>query len=361
MSSLSPPPFLIFSSPRSRSFWLSTFLTSRPWTCYHEEIRHLRSLEDAKSFLSLPYVGAVETALAPWWRLCLHLRPDLRVVVIRRPVEDVVASFRRVLPGVDAGLIHKQAVKCDRKLAQISTRLPSALSLPYAALSSPQTLANLSEFCHGTPCDPGRAAALSQVNLQIDLPALLRYMAGHSVQIARLTSQARLASLRLFADKPASPLGITFAEESFDTFLRDGADLFREHCALVGEHTENFMHKNHELARALERSGAAHIITARCNGKMFGYHTAILSPSMESPDIMSACGNTFYASPDFPGLGLKLLRASLAALRAKGVDEIYLRAGHRGAGPRMGPLLRRVGGEDAGELYRVQLGKEIPR
>jgi hypothetical protein len=52
---------------------------------------------------------------------------------------------------------------------------------------------------------------------------------------------------------------------------------------------------------------------------------------------------------------MKLQRASLAALRERGVDEVVMRAGHRGSGPRLGTIYRRLGAEEFGNLYRLEL------
>ena len=56
-----------------------------------------------------------------------------------------------------------------------------------------------------------------------------------------------------------------------------------------------------------------------------------------------------------PGLGLKLQRAALAALRQKGVDETWMHANTRGSGDRIDILYRRLGAQDVGHLYRVEL------
>jgi hypothetical protein len=113
------------------------------------------------------------------------------------------------------------------------------------------------------------------------------------------------------------------------------------------------MKKNFPLLRKLEAIGASQIMTARCNGRMFGYLLSLTAPSLESLDVLSAQHLTFYASTDFPGLGMKLLRAANVALQTKGVSEIFMRAGIRGDGPRMGVLYRRLGAEGFGEMYRL--------
>ena len=82
---------------------------------------------------------------------------------------------------------------------------------------------------------------------------------------------------------------------------------------------------------------------------------AIISPSLEAANLMTATHTTFYASPEFKGLGMKLQRASIDSLKAKGVDEAYFYAGVRGSGPRIGTLYKRLGATNYGEFYKLTL------
>src|SRR5215472_6751131 len=81
--------------PRSRSKWLSQFLGYGEWQCGHDELRHCRSLDDVRSWLSQPCTGTVETAAAPFWRLLRAMAPGVRIVTVHRPVAAVAASLRR--------------------------------------------------------------------------------------------------------------------------------------------------------------------------------------------------------------------------------------------------------------------------
>lgn len=90
---------------------------------------------------------------------------------------------------------------------------------------------------------------------------------------------------------------------------------------------------------------------------MFGYLMTVISPSLEEENSLTTTQGTFYASPDIPRLGMKLQQAAVEAMRAAGVGEAFYRAGPRGDGPRMGAVYRRLGAEDAGQLFRLPLGK----
>jgi hypothetical protein len=127
--------------------------------------------------------------------------------------------------------------------------------------------------------------------------------------------------------------------------------------AITGQGIEDWALKNIDLGRRLDACGAMQIITARSNGRMFGYLMSVLSPSLDDPAALMAQQLVPFASPAVPGLGMKLQRASLEALRRKGVTEVLGRAGVRGSGPRLGTVYRRLGFEDAGHLYRLDLAE----
>lgn len=148
--------------------------------------------------------------------------------------------------------------------------------------------------------------------------------------------------------------GFTFQEESVDAWYADATTLFRLHMAATGQGIDDWQHKNIALGRQMDTAGAIQIITARCNGRMFGYLVSVIGPSLDNPTAIVAQQMPIFADPGCPGLGMKLALASIAALKAKGVTEVLGRAGLRGSGPRLGTMYRRLGFEDAGHLFRLE-------
>ncbi len=346
-------PFIIYALPRSRTFWVSRFLSYGDWNCGHDELRHARGLEDVRSWLSQECTGTVETAGAPWWRLARRYRPDLRTIVIRRPVRDVVESLVRL--GLDT-TIEPLMVKLDRKLDQIERRVPGVLSISYAELATEAGCARLFEHCLPYAHKPDWWGAFASLNLQVSMAALIRYSAAYQTQLDKVAKIAKQQCIAGMA-RPVKDLeGVSIQQESFETVHRDGRHLFRDHCISVGETPDSWEGKNIPLMRELDRRHAIQFMTARSNGRMFGYLMAILSPSLESPHIMTAVHTLFFAAPGFFGLGMKMQRASIAALKEKGIHEVYFRAGPRGSGPKMGPLYQRLGAEDFGHLYKLETG-----
>lgn len=351
--------FLVLGLPRSRTYWLSKFLSYRDYECGHEEARYLRSFDDAKIWLNRDFRGSSETAVAPFWRLIFKTNPNLKVVVVRRPVSEVVASTLALdMNGVgsfDAELLANEMIKLDRKLAQIERRVPNVLSVQFCDLNGARTARAVFEHCLPYPFDAGWWARLVNLNLQCNMRELVRYRLAYRDQLDRVIAIAsRLSKAQMMVREPKSHDGVTFQQEEFDDWERDGASLFEQHCIEVGESPDNWKNKNIPLMRRLYKSGYLQITTARCNGKMFGYLAAILSPSLEAVDLIMGTHTTFYVSKEIPGLGLKLQRASVAALKAKGAGEIFFHEGIRGAGPRMGVIYERLGAQKFGRLYRLE-------
>lgn len=354
-----PRKFFVLGLPRSRTAWLARFLTYREWSCGHEELRHVRNLDDVRSWFEQPCVGSAETGAAPFWRLFEKYAPNAPIVVVRRPVAEVVKSLLAI-PGVlfATDYLEKIARKLDRKLDQIEGRLPNVLSVQFDDLRREDICARVFEHCLPYAHDHGHWKRLTKVNVQADMQALMRYVVAYRPQIEKAALMAKHQALAAMAVRePEIPSGITFQCESFDAWEKDGPSLFEAHCVMVGEAPGNWKNKNLSLMRSIYERGSMQIMTARSNGRMFGYLMTLLMPSMASADLHSAVHTTFFASPDLPGLGMKLQRASLVKLKESGVDEVFMQAGVRGSGERLGTMYRRLGAEYNGQMFRLDLAE----
>jgi len=347
-------PFVIFASPRSRTTWLSAFLQYGGWQCGHDELRHCRSLDDVRSWLAQPQTGTVETAAAPFWRLLERYSPEARIVTLRRPVAAVAASLARAGLCVDAAVMQRLLIT-DRKLEQIEHRLAGRVfPLRYEELDDEAVCAELFTYCLSLPHDKVWWQACAAVNIQTDLGHLVRYFVAHRVQLEKLAKQAT-HRIRAGMKHPAEIDGVTFQCEAFRPFYREAAPLFAEHLVQTEQSPDDYLHKNVPLLEALDDAGALQVMTGRSNGRLFGYLMTVIGPSLDARERLVGLHTIFFASPDIRGLGMKLQRAALEALRERGMDEVQMRAGHRGSGPRLGTFYRRLGAEPFGSLYRLEL------
>lgn len=343
--------------PRSRTAWLSQFLTFGGWHCGHEQLRYMRGLDDVKAWLNTPMTGSAETAAAPFWRLLKRIRPDCRILIVRRPVAEVVDSLMRVRGAkFEKDRVVKMAHGLSAKLDQVQDRASNAVSIDFDRLGTWDGCHFVLQYCLGIADDMGWVADTMRHNIQCDLPGMMRYHAANKPQLDRLAAtakQAELAAIR--RSRPHVSDGLAIGTEPFDTFLRDGAHLFAEHSVLVGEKADSYLDKNIPLFRKLYEIGCLQVVTARSNGRMFGYLLTLIGPSLEDEIRQSAVHTTLYASATIPGLGMKMQRFAETALRERGVDEAWGRSGVRGSGPKMDVMYRRLGYEFSGELHRLDL------
>lgn len=354
-------PFIVLALPRSRTYWLSRYLTYGGWTCSHDEARYVRGADDVAAWLSQDLVGTVETGAAPFWRLLLQLRPDARIAVIRRPVGEVIESLLATGIQFDRSALDRSMARLDRKLDQIE-RIPNVLSVAYADMNQEATCARVFEHCLGMPHDHDWWDRLAPMNLQVNLAAQYRYLNAFAPRLrAAEAACARTIRHALFAGKvrhgEPDERGVTIQEERADTVYRDAHDLFREHCLAVGEAEDEWTRKNIPLIFQLENGGYWQFMTARSNGRMLAYLMTLVAPSLEAINRTSATQTLFFASKDALGmnLGEALQRASIERLKARGVYEVIMREGVRGSGPKMNILYQRLGARPYGALHRLRL------
>ena len=98
--------FFILGHPRSRTAWLSTFMTYGDCFCLHEAYVHAEGIDNLsdtfKLFTAFDFVGTADSGLAFYADQLLKEFPNARYVVIDRPVQDCADSLDRIYPKVIA-------------------------------------------------------------------------------------------------------------------------------------------------------------------------------------------------------------------------------------------------------------------
>ncbi len=170
-------PFIIYALPRSRTAWMAEFLSYKDWQCGHEQAIFLRSIDDIKRLLSLPRTGVVETAAAPAWRIIHHHVPNAKAVVIRRPIDDVMASMVNVdLRGEAAYDIPRlrRVMEYESRLLDEIVARPGTLNLEFSDLGTLAGCKRLFEFCLPHKFDQGWWEYARQQNIQVDVLSVIR-------------------------------------------------------------------------------------------------------------------------------------------------------------------------------------------
>ena len=349
------PPFLILALPRSRTAWLSKFLTYRPWVCGHDQLRYMRGLDDIRSWFMQPYIGSAETLAPAFWRLIPRYAPGCRVLVVRRPVQDVLESVKRQgIVGQDLPRLMKTLLYSNAKLDQIEQRLPNTISVNFDELSDPEICRIVFEHCTTQVFDYQWWQYWNGINVQVNFDAMMRYTWAHLVQLSKLAHTAR-HQMMVDIQRPAKiPDGLEIQEEPFETSFRDAQDLFASHCLALGQPADEWTKANAALMEAMDATGCLQILTARANGRMFGYLVSILGPTTDSATERSATHTLFFASKEWPGAGLRLQREAIQRLKNKGFAEVVMRS-WLGPGAKIESLYKRIGAELDGQLYRIRL------
>lgn len=192
-------PFIVYTAGRSRSAWLAAFLSYGRCRCHHEIAITLRGMQDLVSLLARPGTGIAETAAAPGWRLVEHHVPGARSVVVRRPLEDVVASFLADYAGVapiDEGRLRSIIAYENRCLEQISAR-PGTLTVDFKDMERMEVCSAVFEHCLPYCFDEGWWRAMRGKNIQANVADIFRYYQQNAAGVAQLKRSTRREMIAL--------------------------------------------------------------------------------------------------------------------------------------------------------------------
>lgn len=171
-------PFIVYTAGRSRTAWLSAFLSYGSVQCHNEVAIRFRNMEDVAGFFATGRTGSAETGAAPGWRLINHHVPGIRSVVVRRPIEEIIASFARSevahIAAIDEDRLRRVITYEDRCLRRISAQ-PGTLTVDFADLGHADTCARVFEHCLPYRFDPQWWGFLRGQNIQADVADLFSY------------------------------------------------------------------------------------------------------------------------------------------------------------------------------------------
>jgi hypothetical protein len=193
-------PFIIYSLPRSRTAWLAAFLTYGEWTCYHEHAINMRSMDDVVEFFAQPNIGAVETGIMQgWWLLRYHV-PNIRMVVIHRPVNEVIKSLLATdVSGVatyDEQKLWRIMPYGARMLRQIG-EVPGVLNVEFDELESREGCQRIWDFVLPYPFDDEWWELMKDENITVDMKAFLTKYFTIKDQVEDFKKQCRTELRRL--------------------------------------------------------------------------------------------------------------------------------------------------------------------
>jgi GNAT superfamily N-acetyltransferase len=77
---------------------------------------------------------------------------------------------------------------------------------------------------------------------------------------------------------------------------------------------------------ALESLGQVFMMVCRVDGRMVGYHLGFVRRQLHYADSLAMATDIYFILPEYRkcGIGVELFRESEKALKARGVDKIYI-------------------------------------
>lgn len=333
--------FFVFSLPRSRSFWLSKFLSYRWKRCGHEtalKLQHPRDLAAAMEGMD----GTVETGSIVGWQTAVDQFPNARLVVVKRPLIEVCRSFERL--GIVPNLLD---LGRKQYLLDELSQVDEVLTIQSKDLSNPSVARQIFEYCLGDPFDVQWWESLIGTNLQIDIRERIAFTTANTVN---------LAILKALAQPPRIEEGdLLIAEEPFQTAWPDAKELAQMHFSEVGEFGRKF-ELDVPYISALCSTGQMVVFCARKAGRLVGYITWQLSFDPECYGTLQASQGFWYADPDCPKVGSALFDYSMKQLERASVQYAWPHHTMVGRGAELGKFFERREAEKSKVTYFRRLG-----
>lgn len=178
--------FIVYGIDRSRTRWLSEFLTCYDHSCEHDLAPRLRQPQDIYDYFSQPNVGSCETGSSQAYHIIEHACPGIKTVVVKRDLEEVMNSILKLdLSGIatyDPVVLRKHLMYGQRMLDKISKR-PDVLTLNFSDLGTEEGCKSVFEHCLPYEFNRDWYMYLKDKNIQVDVRKTVQYFLDHKTEI----------------------------------------------------------------------------------------------------------------------------------------------------------------------------------
>lgn len=169
--------FLVTGLPRSRTAWMSAFLSTENSICQHEPTAFMNSVDDIVKFYKAwphKFVGASDSGMGMWidWVLGI-IKP--KTLIIERSLTDVEQSLEDMKLPVPA------TNYCDLLLGKLLTvkNHPLVLWVPFDALNEQRVMQKIWwHLLPGEPFDEQRYRRMCNLNITVNLSSIPMRSAG---------------------------------------------------------------------------------------------------------------------------------------------------------------------------------------
>jgi len=165
--------FIIYCLPRSRSAWVAHFL-NYPFAVPTQPVAHdvaplCRSVDNfLRAYREEGMWGSVETGGMAGWQIIRQEMPELKTVLIRRPLQDVYESIASL--GMIGNLSNLAEMNAMLDLIAMQK---DVYSINASDLDAPVTCKWLFEYCLELEFDFEWWYKVSQLNIQVDMDTVM--------------------------------------------------------------------------------------------------------------------------------------------------------------------------------------------
>lgn len=161
------PPFLVLALPRSRTAWLSHYLSHGPDRCGHDEIIDCKTLPEFidRFHGSARLAGSCETGAVDGWRAILAGMPKVRLLLVRRPPLAVWGSLAKfgIAPPT-------QMLEARNEMLNAVAAVPGVTQVRFSDLNDEQCCRWIFEHLLEKDWDRSHWLRMRDFNIQVDMP-----------------------------------------------------------------------------------------------------------------------------------------------------------------------------------------------
>lgn len=184
-------PFFVMALPRSRTAWLSTFLTYGGRPCGHDLVVRCSTLAEFEGAMA-HHVGTCETGAMVGWKLIRSKWPKARVLVVQRPLAEVIQSLERKGLRADVGaLVERQ------QMLEALSNSKGVKTITYEDLDSVDCCKWVFEYLLRKEFDAGHWSALKDRNIQIDFDKRVKFLYENREVLAGFAAEVTMAVKKL--------------------------------------------------------------------------------------------------------------------------------------------------------------------
>lgn len=119
---------------------------------------------------------------------------------------------------------------------------------------------------------------------------------------------------------------VTFAVEDWQDYKREAAVLWPLHWDEIAMDKDAIkLSVDYAQYDQIDASGSLHVVVARSEGRIVGYHLSIIRPHLHYSQSLSAFTDIYFIVPEFRKgrTGINLMKFTEKSLKARGVQKMF--------------------------------------